>query len=261
MAKKNPKVEAAIERLKVFHRLGRLAAKKTQSSGQNRKLAAFAQGQGYSVAHVHNAIRFCTLYSRDQLQALCTEMRRTNSALGIGHIRELIQVPKTADRKSLQQEALKHGWSVRKLQAIRLARFPANRKKDRTGNDDDKKRRRRGRLPRRPSSVEEAYDTIADRAESLCKFADVIRFRAEDEEELTLDENIQTQLKNVVGRLKKLADGIWVIRVVQTATKGGKSKPPKKRDSKSSKKRGKREASKASSHAKRGAKHTRRRRK
>ncbi len=203
MATKNPKVEAAIERLKAFYQLGKEAAAETLGDGQNRKLAAFAQDQGCSVAHVHNAIRFATLYDAVAIKSLYTKMRATHAALGIGHIRELIQVPKTAERKRLQEEALKHLWSVRQLQTMRLARFPASRKQDR------KSERRRGRLPRRPATVQEAYATLADRAQQIITLDQVIRNTPEGERSLTLKPAIQTELTKAIGSLTRLSNAIW----------------------------------------------------
>lgn len=205
MAKRNLKVEAAIKRLKAFYQLGRQAAKETLGEGRNRQLAAFAADHGVSAAHIHNSIRFATLYDADEIKKLYAEMRATNTALGIGHIRELIQFSdeSQANRRQLQAEALRQGWSVRQLQAIRLARYPQSRKQD------QKAARQRGRLPRRPETVQEAYRMLAQRAEQLIRLEEVIRSTPEGKRSLTLKPDIRAQLTNVINGLNSLNRLIW----------------------------------------------------
>ena len=137
-----------------FYRLGLQANKQGErADGKYGRgvVAQFAREKGVSVEHVYKAKRFASLYSEQELDRFCRRRSPQGKSLGVDHVYVLIEVSDPKERRRLESEAAKRGWSVRDLKR--------ERKKTKT---DDSAVTHGGRPERAAASTEDLVQQLEE---------------------------------------------------------------------------------------------------
>ena len=130
MAKKR-RLSPDEDRLRRLHTLGKKVQRAiTKARGEKHTRYApgaivdLAQRMKTPASGLYKVARFAALYADDELKQLCALKSKDGKRLGVGHMYELILVPKTSDRTRLARQAASRGWSVRRLRAKAPETFP-----------------------------------------------------------------------------------------------------------------------------------------
>lgn len=85
-------------------------------------IADYAKRLKMPASSLYKAVQYAEVYTAKEMEELCT-LNRRGTGLGIGHLYELLQVPKRSMRQKLQHLAAEQRWSVRRLKAERHKRL------------------------------------------------------------------------------------------------------------------------------------------
>ena len=178
-----------------FYKLGTAFLKATGGERSPGAAEALANEHNCSQVTLYKARQFAEMYSREEVEELCSLRKPNDQPLGIGHIHQLIQVESLGDRKRLQTAAAKNGWSSRRLR---------DERKKKIGYEVATNI---GRKPRRAANPEDALLQLAVHATQWLRWDDELKASSAGD-----DHPIQFTLGNlppsVRGKLKAVTNAM-----------------------------------------------------
>lgn len=151
-----------------------------------------ARETGRNRDFVDKARQFASTYTPKQFEELCRLRRADGTPLGISLVLTLLKVTDKRERLKIQRQAVKEGWSKRRLE-LEVAKVASERPSS------------GGRRPIRASTEEEALLQIVQRTEQWNRW--VAGLASDEEDNVTLDDlpkTVRDQLIAVSNEFKKL---------------------------------------------------------
>jgi hypothetical protein len=192
-------LEAAIERIRTLHRLGRESLAETASGGRGKpgQARAEAERQGLYPLLLRKARRFADPqlgYTEEQLGELIGLCRRYGRAPGPVALMHLVGVPDRRLRRQLQRRLVAEGWGVRRLLAEVRGRL--------------RRPWRGGRRPRLPDDPAALLVLLGSRAEAWVRLDSALKAAGRPE----MPRGVAAPFRKVVDAARELRKALDAAR-------------------------------------------------